>query len=125
MVITLMVGIFGGLGAVSRYLLDRSVQGRTKSFYPFGTFVINMLGATILGVIDALGALRILPTSFVAVLGVGFVGGFTTFSTLMYESFSLLTTKGRRRFGVTNIVASITLGVTLYFIAYTIAKGFV
>ena len=84
-----------------------------------------MLGATILGVIDALGALRILPTSFVAVLGVGFVGGFTTFSTLMYESFSLLTTKGRRRFGVTNIVASITLGVTLYFIAYTIAKGFV
>ncbi len=122
MTITLIVGAFGGLGAVSRYLLDRGVQSRAKSFFPFGTFAVNMLGATMLGAIDALGALRTLPASYVAVLGVGFIGGFTTFSTLMYESFFLLISRGRRLYGLTNIIVSVVLGVTLYFIAFILTK---
>ena len=124
MVTILLVGILGGLGAVSRYLLDRNIQGHTDSFFPFGTFAVNMLGATALGVIDGLGAIKSLPGVYVAVLCVGFVGGFTTFSTLMYESFSLLTTRGQRTFGVLNLLATVVLGIALYSIAFSFTKTF-
>lgn len=75
----------GACGALSRYLLGGFVQERTGTDLPTGTFVINVMGAFLLGLvvgIDDLGS-----TSTIA--ATGFLGGFTTFSTWMFETISL------------------------------------
>ena len=81
----LLVGLAGGLGAVSRFVLDNAVARLIRFPFPFGTLVINVTGSFLLGLLTAwttrTGALPELGT----ILGSGFLGGFTTFSTASME----------------------------------------
>ena len=85
-----LVAIFGAAGAVSRYALDGWMSDLTHGQFPWGTFVVNLLGAFALGIVVALTTERLLlsPNWRVA-LGIGFLGSFTTFSTYAYESVKL------------------------------------
>jgi CrcB protein len=85
--VTALLVFAGGMaGAPSRYLLDRYIQARHSHRFPIGTLSINVLGCLLLGVIaGAVGT----PTWVVALLGTGFCGGFTTFSTFTVESVEL------------------------------------
>lgn len=79
----------GGLGALARYGLAGVVQRRTGSTHPWGTAAVNLAGAALLGMLMALHATGRSSQAAVEVLGTGFAGGFTTFSTWMVESVRL------------------------------------
>ncbi len=76
------VGLCGAVGAVARFRVDSAVSGRFATDFPLGTLVVNLTGAFALGVL--IGAT--VPERAVSLLGTGFMGGYTTFSTWMVES---------------------------------------
>lgn len=85
----------GAVGALSRYGLSGAVQARIDSDRPWGTGVVNVSGALLLGLLVGMQSAGRLPPVWVRVLGTGFLGGFTTFSTWMMESVGLAR-EGRR-----------------------------
>ena len=76
------VAFFGALGAVARFRLDTAVSARLPGDFPLGTLVVNLTGSFALGVL--VGASVTHRVAFL--LGTGFAGGYTTFSTWMVES---------------------------------------
>lgn len=87
----LLIGVAGAAGALSRYALQGIVNERTLSAFPYGTFVVNVLGSFILGFLATAGFQRFaMNPSWRTALTVGFVGAFTTFSTLTYETLHLI-----------------------------------
>jgi fluoride exporter len=76
------VGVFGALGALARYRLAGTVTTRLSTDFPAGTFVVNMTGGFALGLLTGLSS----NADLLFVLGTGFLGGYTTFSTWMVEA---------------------------------------
>jgi CrcB protein len=104
----LWIGVLlaGGLGAVLRFLVDGAVGRRVARSFPFGTFVVNVSGAALLGLLGGLALNR-----YAALLAdTAFVGSYTTFSTWMLET-QRLSEERQVRNAVANIVASIVLGI--------------
>lgn len=102
----LLVMLGAAAGAPCRWLLDRAVQARHDSTFPWGTFVINVLGSLMLGLLLGAGAAH----QMVLLLGTGFCGGFTTFSTFGFETLRL-TEEGSGAEALLNVVASLTAGL--------------
>jgi CrcB protein len=90
MIITLLVSMAGGLGAVARLVLDGLIRGRHALEYPVGTTLINLTGSFLLGLLGGLVLRYGLPASVHLVLGTGFLGGYTTLSTASVETVRLL-----------------------------------
>src|SRR6185295_13365844 len=88
----LLVGLGGFIGANARLVVARLVGALFETRFPMGTFVINISGSFLLGVLGALVADRVTPNSEALrlALGVGFLGAFTTFSTFEFESHALI-----------------------------------
>lgn len=105
--VLVVVGALGGLGAVGRFLLDGAVSARVAGGFPFGTLVVNVSGAFVLGFL--LGAA--LAGDGYRELGTGLVGGFTTYSTWALESHRL-GEDGELRLGAVNFAVSLLLGVS-------------
>jgi len=87
----LLVGAGGALGAMARYALDGFVLRLASPFFPSGTFVVNVVGCLVFGVILGLAEQRsgLTPTGRLFLL-IGLLGGFTTFSTYTFETFQLV-----------------------------------
>ena len=100
------VGAVGGVGAVARLLLDGTVSARSGSAFPYGTMAVNVLGAFLLGA--AAGA--VLGRDAYRLVGLGLIGGFTTFSTWALES-QRLGEDGELGQTAANFVVSLILGV--------------
>jgi CrcB protein len=88
-VTVVLLALAGGLGAVARFVLDGAVTTARAWRYPVGTTVINLTGSFLLGLLAGLTATVLLPGSAYLVLGTGFLGGYTTFSTAAYETVRL------------------------------------
>ena len=87
----ILIAVGGALGSVCRYALSTMVQRMSSPFFPYGTFVVNVLGCLVFGVIMGTARQRFaLGPSERAFLLIGVLGGFTTFSTFTYETFALL-----------------------------------
>ncbi|CAN5774170.1 fluoride efflux transporter CrcB [soil metagenome] len=84
------VGVAGAAGAACRYVVDFLVTARTAGSYPVGTLVVNVSGSLLVGVVAGVVANRGAPGALTTVAGVGFAGSYTTFSTLVYESWRLI-----------------------------------
>lgn len=110
MILALLVGVGASFGAVSRYLLDQAVTRSRASAFPAGTWIINITGSFILGLLTGLAAHHGLPDDVVTVVGTGVCGGYTTFSTFSYETLRL-TEDGTGLVAVGNVVASIAAGL--------------
>lgn len=80
----------GGLGAASRFLVDRTVRRRVPTRFPLPTMIINVTGSLVLGLLTGLVLTYLLPQLWQLVIGVGFLGGYTTFSTASVETVRLL-----------------------------------
>jgi CrcB protein len=87
-VIVVWLAAAGGLGAVARLLLDGMVRQRTEAT-GLGTMVINLTGSLLLGLVTGLAAASVLPEALRLLLGTGFLGGYTTFSTASVETVRL------------------------------------
>ena len=85
----LAIAAAGGAGAVARLVLDGVLRSRFAVNFPLGTTVINVTGSLLLGLVTGLALAHGLPAEWRAVLGTGFLGGYTTFSTASYETVRL------------------------------------
>jgi CrcB protein len=98
------------IGAPARYLVDGWVQDRTGGSFPWGTFVVNMSGCLVLGVITGLALYHGLGASTRTVLGTGGLGAYTTFSTFTFETVRLAE-EGAVETAVRNVAASLVVGL--------------
>jgi CrcB protein len=108
----LLVGVGGFVGANARFLLARWLGALVETRFPLGTFVVNVSGSFLLGVIGTLAARKMVPSSDALrlALGVGFLGAFTTFSTFELETHALFD-DGEWLTAVTNMFASLFIGL--------------
>ena len=84
------VALGGAVGSVLRYILSKIVSNCADSPFPWGTFVVNVIGCFIMGVLLGIAAKNNISAELKCLLLVGFCGGFTTFSTFAAESLSLI-----------------------------------
>jgi CrcB protein len=108
----LLVGVGGFIGANARFVVARLVGALFETRFPLGTFVINVGGSFLLGVLGTLVAQKVMPNSesMRLALGVGFLGAFTTFSTFEFETHALFD-DGSWLTATTNIFASLFVGL--------------
>lgn len=105
------VALGGALGAVSRFLMGNAVSKFLGSAWPYGTFIINIVGCFCMGVLMTVIVERqLLPAVWRLFLCVGFLGGFTTFSSFGYEAFSLIN-GGRLLEALAYVGGSVLLGL--------------
>jgi fluoride exporter len=84
------IAVAGALGALARYGVDGAVARRAAGF-PWGTFIVNVSGAFLLGAVFTLLGERLTVAPWLrGAIAIGFLGGYTTFSTLSLESYRLL-----------------------------------
>lgn len=87
--IVVALSVAGGIGAVTRLVFDGFLRSRVKVAFPLGTTVINVTGSLFLGLVTGLALTHALPTEWRLILGTGFLGGYTTFSTASFETVRL------------------------------------
>jgi CrcB protein len=110
-VIPVYVGIGGFLGAIARYLIDGWVTARAGATFPWGTLAVNLSGSFVLGVLFALAVERgVVSADIRAPVLIGFIGAYTTFSTLTLESWRLVES-GSYALGLANLIGSMVLGI--------------
>ena len=110
----------GGLGAGCRFVLDGAVKARlaarsgdsSAAGLPWATFLINATGSLVLGMVTGLVTAGTLPADWQPVVGTGFLGGYTTFSTAMVETVNL-TRQNRHRAAALNGVGVLVVTVLL------------
>ena len=119
----LLVGVGGFIGANARFVVARLVGAAFETRFPLGTFVINISGSFLLGVLGTVVAQRVFPSSEAArlALGVGFLGAFTTFSTFEFETHALFD-DGSWLTATANMFASLLVGLLAVRAVIVVAK---
>ena len=108
--IVLWMALAGGVGAVARFGLDGLVRSRVASTFPVGTLLVNVTGSFVLGLVTGLTLAHVVPEDLRLVVGTGFCGGYTTFSTASFETVRLVE---QRRMGPALLSGVGTLLVTV------------
>ncbi|GLB59583.1 fluoride efflux transporter CrcB [Cytobacillus sp. NCCP-133] len=116
----LLVGIGGFLGAVARFSLSKLLNNKTDTSFPIGTLTVNLLGSFLLGVIIGTD-----PNEMaVLLMGTGFMGAFTTFSTLKLEMMHLHLNEHRKVF-MLYIAITYGAGITLAYAGFMLGRMFI
>ena len=110
----LSIAAGGAIGAVLRYGVAGVVQNYMLSMYPWGTLAVNLIGSFLAGLLWALAEYTYLPPQLKTFMFIGILGGFTTFSTYMLETFHLMR-EGEYYLALGNIRLSNLLGIVLVF----------
>jgi fluoride exporter len=105
-----VVGLGGFVGANARYLLTIWVQGRWGTAFPYATFAINVTGSFLLGLVGAFVLRQGWSDTWRLLIGVGFVGAYTTFSTFELETVQLLA-QGQNGRALFYLFGSVLLGL--------------
>ncbi|MDH6342463.1 CrcB protein [Parabacteroides sp. PFB2-12] len=118
----LWVGLGGGIGSIFRYLTSVWVLKRYAADFPLATFVVNMVGCLLIGLIVGLSfRAQWIDQHMKLFLVTGFCGGYTTFSTFSLENWGLLEA-GNYTSLFLNIVGSVLLGILAVWIGLWLAK---
>lgn len=104
------VAVGGAVGAPARFLLDGAVAARARGPFPWGTLAVNVLGSLLLGIVTGLTLHHGLGSTGRAAFGLGFCGGFTTFSTFSYETARLVE-EGVPGLAARNVAANVVLAL--------------
>jgi CrcB protein len=124
MVNYLIVSVGAAAGGVLRYWLSNAVYKFMPTVFPYGTLVVNLAGSFLLGMILFLFDERELLTQGTKLfLTIGFCGGFTTFSTFTFETFSLFR-DSEYLLAFANILLNVTLCLAGIFLAFLLSKIF-
>ena len=123
MLLILLVGVGGFFGAVMRYVVTNWVQDFFHVLsLPYGTLTVNLLGCLIIGLLGGLSESRnLLNQEARALLFIGVLGGFTTFSTFGYETVQLLR-DGQSLAAFSNIGLQVCMGLVAVWIGYSISQ---
>ena len=114
----LVVAGAGGLGAGLRYVIDAIVMRGRRGAFPLGILIVNVTGSLALGVVTGIGTA--MDAGWATAIGVGLLGGYTTFSTVSVET--VLLGRGRRRdWAWINLLG--TLGLSVAAAALGVAAG--
>lgn len=118
------IAVAGACGAVSRFLVDHFVTSRISGQFPWGTFVVNVTGSLAAGIVLGLVATRGFPDGFDTIVAGGFLGAYTTFSTSMYETATLVE---EQRYAVSaiNLIISLAACVVAATLGYSLAYSLV
>jgi CrcB protein len=118
----LLIGLAGLVGTVGRYAMSGIIARRFGETFPAGTLVVNLLGCLLAGFLFYLMQERFLVNQTLrTVIMIGFLGGFTTFSSFGLQTFTLLR-DGEFWFAAVNIVGSNLLGLLMVWAGYALAK---
>jgi CrcB protein len=98
------------IGAPARYLIDGFVQDHADGAFPWGTFVVNVSGCLVLGILAGLGLYHGLDATTRTVLGTGGIGAYTTFSTFTFETVRLAEEAAINE-ALRNVAASFLVGL--------------
>lgn len=85
-----LLGLAGAVGALARYLLGRLITERGRGIFPWATLLINVSGAFLIGLLFGLTGQKVISAQIQLIAATGFLGGYTTFSTMSWESVQLL-----------------------------------
>ena len=105
----IFVGLGGALGSLLRYFLSTTIKSHGD--FPLGTFIINVVGSFLIGLIAFYAEKNNLDSRLVLFLKVGFCGGFTTFSTFVFEIFNL---GDNQKFGTGIFYAFLSIVLSLF-----------
>lgn len=118
----LIVFIGAGIGGTFRYWLSSFVHKFIPPFFPWGTLSVNLLGSFILGMmIFGLDEKELISPTVKLFIGIGFCGGFTTFSTFSLETFNMLR-DAEFLFAGLNILSNVLLTILGIYIAYLVTR---
>ncbi|WP_054952269.1 fluoride efflux transporter CrcB [Flaviflexus massiliensis] len=84
------MSVAGGLGAATRYSIDKFIQAHTAGRFPWGVFTINVTGSFLMGILAGLVLTSVASPTLQIILGTGFLGGYTTFSTASHDTVTLI-----------------------------------
>jgi CrcB protein len=104
----LMIALGAAVGAPARYLTDRAIQSRHETVFPWGTLTVNLIASFVLGVVSGAGSH--ISTSVSMLIGTGFCGALSTYSTLSYETLRLAQ-DGARFYAAANISVTLLAGI--------------
>jgi CrcB protein len=120
---SVLLVILGAIvGAPLRYLTDRLVQSKHDSPFPWGTFAVNVAGSFVLGLLYGGSTAHAIPTPLMTLLGTGFCGALTTYSTFSFETVRLVQEK-YRFYAAMNVLASIVAGLGSAFCGAAVASA--
>ncbi len=114
----LWVALGAALGAPARYLISRAVQVRHRMWMPLGTMTVNVLGSLLLGVLVGAGS----GQTLMLLVGTGFCGTLTTFSTFAFETLRLIDI-GAPRVALINLAGSLTAGIAAVTVGYVAGRA--
>jgi CrcB protein len=118
-----LIAVGGAAGAVARYVVDGWVAERAAGAFPWGTLVVNASGSFVLGVLFALAIERdVMPADVRGPLMIGFLGAYTTFSTLMLESWRLWE-DGAVGIALANVLGSVVVGLVAVVAGLTLGRA--
>ncbi|MEJ3750366.1 fluoride efflux transporter CrcB [Actinomycetes bacterium KLBMP 9797] len=118
----LLVILGAAVGAPLRYLTDRAVQARHDTAFPWGTFTVNIAGSLILGLLTGVLIAGAAPDSLGLLIGVGFCGALTTYSTFSYETLRLVES-GSVFYAALNAVISVSAALGAAFTGVVLAQA--
>ena len=119
-----MIGIGGALGAIARYQVAAVVQARVPVGFPYGTFVVNITGCLIMGIVTALLTERLVVNpNWLFLVPIGFVGAYTTFSTFELETFRAVA-EGAWPIAAVNVIGSVVAGYLALRAGFVVARLF-
>jgi len=117
-----LIGVMGALGALARYGISGIVQRRWRTTFPMGTLVVNITGAFAAGILLGIVTGRSVPDLVLVVGGIGFLGGYSTFSTWMVET--VLAAEAGGRVGVRraweNLAIPLAAGVAAVWLGFVL-----
>jgi CrcB protein len=117
----LMVMLGGAIGSLTRYVAGTVIMNRAGGRFPLGTVFINITGSFLIGFIMTMLTERLSPNPvWRLVLVVGFLGGYTTFSSFEWETLSLVR-DGARWLGLLNVVGSVLVGYAAVWLGAAVA----
>lgn len=117
----LVVFIGGGIGSAARYFLSKTIYQVFGSVFPLGTLVINLSGCLVIGFLYGLFDIAVVPPNFRLFCLVGFLGGYTTFSSFGLESVNLIIDR-EFSLALLNVMASAIAGLVLVYCGMILSR---
>jgi len=118
----LLLALAGACGTLARYWLSGAAQGLLGRGFPWGTAAVNLLGCLLFGLVFVLADERqLIRAEYRVVILVGFMGAFTTFSSLIFETGELM--RGSQwAFAALNLIGQNVLGFAAFFVGATLGR---